>query len=108
MSFDLWEQRYAVTRTGTMPRSISHLMARDAETWCLENVTVPLATLGRLGRDVPFWIRLEYRVQDKPPAANPGDDSPFTLRTLIDVLSRRRPDEAVSRTVDAGPLRLGN
>ena len=34
LSFDLWEQRYAVTRAGATPRSISHLAARDAEAWC--------------------------------------------------------------------------
>src|SRR5690348_7267886 len=27
LSFDLWEQRYAVTRAGSPPRSISHLPA---------------------------------------------------------------------------------
>jgi hypothetical protein len=41
LSFDLWEQRFAVTRIGPMPRSISHLTARAAEDWCLDNVTVP-------------------------------------------------------------------
>ncbi len=48
LSFDLWEQRFAVTRIGPMPRSISHLTARAAEDWCLDNVTVPLASLGRI------------------------------------------------------------
>ena len=48
-------------------RSVSHLTARDAEAWCLDSLTVPLSALGRLGRDAPFWIRLEYRV--------PGDDT---------------------------------
>ena len=63
LSFDLWEQRFAVTRTGPMPRSISHLTARAAEDWCLDNVTVPLASLGRTGRDTPFWYAssIEFR-----------------------------------------------
>ncbi len=53
LSFDLWEQRYAVTRTGAAPRSISHLAARDAEAWCLENLALPLTALGRFARDLP-------------------------------------------------------
>jgi hypothetical protein len=107
LSFDLWEQRYAVTRVGPMPRSISHLTARAAEDWCLDNVTVPVASLGRVGRDTPFWIRVEYRVQDQTPAADPAE-STFTLQTLIDVLSRRRESQDKAKSVEAGPFRLGN
>jgi hypothetical protein len=107
LSFDLWEQRYAVTRVGPMARSISHLTARAAEDWCLDNVSVPIASLGRIGRDTPFWLRVEYRVQDRTSAAD-APDSPFTLQTLIDVLSRRREDQHRAQSVEAGPFRLGN
>jgi hypothetical protein len=108
VSYDLWEQRFAVTRVGTPPRSISHLSARSAEGWCLENMTVPLASLGRFAHNVRFWIRIDYRVEDRAPAANPEDDSTFGLRTLIDVLSRRRQDEMPVRSLEAGPFRVGN
>jgi hypothetical protein len=107
LSFDLWEQRYAVTRIGPMPRSISHLTARAAEDWCLDNVTVPLTSLGRVGRDTPFWVRVEYRIPDQAPAADPAE-STFTLQTLIDVLSRRRESQNRAKSVEAGPFRLGN
>jgi hypothetical protein len=103
LSFDLWEQRFAVTRIGPMPRSISHLTARAAEEWCLDNVTVPLASLGRLARE-PFWVRVAYRIDDRAAAA--PDDSPFTLQTLIDVLSRRREDKDRAQSLEAGPFRL--
>ena len=106
LSYDLWEQRYAVTRTGGTPRSISHLLARDAEAWCLENMAIPLTALGRFARDLPFWIRIDYRVQDRPPA-DADAESAFTLRTLIEVLSRRRPDETLGRTFESGPFRIG-
>ena len=108
LSFDLWEQRYAVTRAGAPPRAISHLTARDVESWCLENVTIPMTALTRLGRDTPFWIRVDYHVHDRTPAANSEDDSAFTLRRLIDVLSRRRQDEESGRSLEAGPFRLRN
>jgi hypothetical protein len=107
LSFDLWEQRYAVTRIGPMPRSISHLTARAAEDWCLDNVTVPLASLGRTARDTPFWVRIDYRIQDRASTAAP-EDSTFTLQTLIDVLSRRREDQDRAKSVEAGPFRLSN
>jgi len=108
LSFDLWEQRFAVTRIGTPPRSVSHLTSKDAEAWCLENVTVPLVALGRFGRKAPFWVRLEYRVQDRVPVPDADDDSTFSLRRLIDVLSRRRQDHEWGKLVEAGPFRLSS
>ena len=106
LSFDIWEQRYAVTKLGATPRSVSHLTARDAESWCVDNVTVPLSAMGRIGRDMPFWVRLEFRVPDPMPVANADDDSTFTLGRLINVLSRRRQDQEAGRAIEGGPFRL--
>jgi hypothetical protein len=105
LSFDLWEERFAVTRIGTPPRSISHLTSKSAEAWCLDQLTVPLGELGRLGRDAPIWIRLGYRVQR--PASDEGSNGQtlFTLRALIDLLSRRQ-DNELAKSVTAGPFRL--
>ena len=105
LSFDLWEERFAVSRIGASPRSISHLRSRDAETWCLENVTMPVSSLG-LGRDTPFWIRLAYRVQDAANAGNAEPGERYTLQGLIDRLSRRREEDNLARSIDAGPFRL--
>ena len=107
LSFDLWEQRFAVTRIGQTPRSMSHLTRRAAEDWCLDNVTVPLTALGRFARDTPFWVRIEYRVQERASSGN-AEDSTFTLQTLIDVLSRRRDDREQGKSMEAGPFRLTN
>ena len=104
LSYDLWEERFAVSLIGS-PASVSHLIASDAEAWCLEQLTVPVATLGRLGRDTPLWIGLAYRVQDPDVAADPQSDR-FTLRTLIELLSRRDEDDAVANAIEAGPFRL--
>jgi hypothetical protein len=106
LSFDLWEQRFAVTRIGQTPRSISHLTRRAAEDWCLDNVTVPLSALGRFARDTTFWVRIEYRVQDR--VSTGDEESRFTLRTLIDALSRRRADQEQGKSMEAGPFRLSN
>jgi hypothetical protein len=105
LSYDLWEERFAVTQVGSPSRSIAYLTSAGAEDWCLEQLTVPLSALGRLGRDLPFWIRLGYRVQDADlPAADDGAD--FTLRGLVDALSRRRRNIPLTHSVEAGPFRL--
>ena len=64
LSYDLWEERFAVTAVDARSRSVSHLMAAAAEAWCVEQLAVPVSALGALGRDLPFWIRLEYRLLD--------------------------------------------
>lgn len=106
LSYDLWEERFAVTQVGPPSRSIAYLTSAGAEAWCLEQLTVPVSALGRLGRDLPFWVRLGYRVLDAdsvPPSDGGGD---FTLRGMIDALSRRRKADASSHSIEAGPFRL--
>jgi hypothetical protein len=105
LSFDLWEERFAVSRIGSPPKSISHLRPRDAENWCFDNLTIPVSSLG-LGRDTPFWIRLAYRVQDVTPETDDAPGERYTLRGLIDRLSRRREEADLAKSVDAGPFRL--
>jgi hypothetical protein len=41
LSYDLWEERFAVTQAGTPPRSASYLTASAAEAWCLEHRRFP-------------------------------------------------------------------
>jgi hypothetical protein len=106
LSYDLWEERFAVTLAGPPSRSIAYLTAAAAENWCLEQLTLPVSALGRLGRDLPFWIRLGSRVldADSAPADNGGGD--FTIRGLVDALSRRRRVDPLTQSIEAGPFRL--
>ena len=104
LSYDLWEERFAVT-VDARSQSVSHLAQAAAESWCIEQLAIPLSALGTLGRDVPFWVRLEYRMLDGDAA--PGEaDSGYTLQALIDALSRRRRAEPSPNAVEAGPFRL--
>lgn len=104
LSFDIWEERFAVTRAGAPTRSASHLTARDAEAWCFESLSVPRAALATLGRDARFWIRLAYRIEDPPPVRESDGEPRFALRTLIDLLGRRREEAQAARSMEAGPF----
>jgi hypothetical protein len=111
VSYDLWEERFAVARVGPSSdltaagNSVSHLTARDAEAWCLEHVPLAVSALGRLGRDTPFWVRLHYQIASPDPATGRGDD-PLTLQGLIGILSRRRKAADDQDSLEAGPFRL--
>ena len=105
LSYDLWEERFAVTTVDTRSQSVSHLMMAAAEAWCVDQLAIPVSALGALGRDLPLWIRLEYRVMDGDGTSD-SDDSGYTLQALIDALSRRRRTEASPHALEAGPFRL--
>jgi hypothetical protein len=104
LSYDLWEERFAVTQVGPPARSAAYLTSSAAEAWCLDQLTVSLAAMGSLARDLPFWVRLEYRIQDG--AAATGADDGYTLQGLIDALSRRRKAQEWTHALEAGPFRL--
>ena len=105
MSYDLWEERFAVTTVEKRAQSASHLALAAAEAWCVDQVAIPLNALGAFGRDLPFWVRLEYRVLDGDTPAD-STESGYTLQGLIDALSRRRKTDSSTHALEAGPFRL--
>ncbi len=104
LSYDLWEERFAVTVLDARAQSVSHLALAAAEAWCVEQLTIPLSALGALGRDLPFWIRLEYNILDGDGTSETTDPG-YTLQGLIDLLSRRRKTDSSSHALEAGPFR---
>jgi hypothetical protein len=105
LSYDLWEERFAVATVEKHAQSVSHLAQAAAEAWCVDQLTIPVDALGGLGRDLPFWVRLEYRFLDSDTSTE-SSDSGYTLQALIDVLSRRRKTDATTHAIEAGPFRL--
>ena len=103
LSYDLWEERFAATVSGTRSRSVSHLTAAAAEAWCIQQLTVPVSGLGPL-RSQPFWIRLESWILNGK--SDGRDDEGLTLRGIIDTLSRRQASEKTSHSAEAGPFRV--
>lgn len=105
LSYDLWEERFAVTSVDMRSQSVSHLTMAAAEAWCVEQLTIPVSALGALGQSLPLWIRLEARVLDGDSMSD-ADNSSYTLQALIDILSRRHKAEPAPHTLEAGPFRL--
>jgi hypothetical protein len=105
VSYDLWEERFAVTAAGAHAVAASHLTEAAAEAWCIEQLAVPIASLAGVD-DRRFWIRLECRILDGDAASGADEDAGLTLQRLIDLLSRRRPAEPPARALDGGPFRV--
>ena len=106
LSYDLWEERFAVMEQGAPARAASHLTAAAAEAWCVEQLTLNPSDIARGNPAAQFWVVLEFRILDRDEAPAAEADSGFTLRALIDALSSRRRTDALERRVEAGPFRL--
>jgi hypothetical protein len=103
LSYDLWEERFAVTDPGTPSRSASHLTAEGAEAWCLDRLAVAFADASSNAAQV--WVRLESNVTHDDERGDRADG--YTLPGLIDRLSRRASRE-MRESLDLGPLRIVN
>lgn len=103
VSFDIWEEKYAVTRLGEVRKSVSHLAAAEAEAWCLESLAL---TDAGLSPDTPFWVRLDVRVQPDGEARAPNEESGVTLAWLVELFSRPQREGETRYQAEAGPLRL--
>jgi hypothetical protein len=105
VSYDLWEEKFAITKLGDSPKSVSHLSAPVAEAWCVDNTSLPV---GVLPAAQPFWVRLDYRAADSVSSNGTSDNSSFTLGGLVDIFSRRTRSEQVHGSEELGPLRLAD
>jgi hypothetical protein len=103
VSFDLWEERFAVTRLGALRKNASHLSAAEAEAWCLDNLVLPSTGLSP---DSVFWVRLDVRPEEANESPPLGEDLGVTLARLVELFSRPpQPGETHNRA-EAGPFKL--
>lgn len=105
VSFDLWEEKFAVVQARTPARSVSHLSAAAAEAWCLDNLALPLPSLPA---DKTFVIKLECRVEEPESEAGGENRAGLALAGLIDVFSRKGREPELRWEAVSGPLRLAD
>ena len=103
VSYDLWEEKFAVAKLGAAPKSVSHLSAAAAEGWCVDNISLPVSTISG---NQPFWLRLDFQSDDPGTPSGQENNSGFTLSGLVDIFSRRTRGEQVHGSEEVGPLRL--
>jgi len=103
VSYDLWEEKFSVTRTGVERGSASHLSSAAAEAWCLGHLAVGIAGVAP---ERPFWIRLELRAEDARDQAAVLDESGINLTRLIEVFSNPARAQQMRWEAVAGPMRL--
>ena len=102
ISYDLWEERFAIVQQGRPRRTVSHLTAAAAEAWCLDSLTPSVAAMPP---EKTFVVKLQCSVG---PEDEPQSGGGFTLSTLIDVFSRKDAAAPPRWELLSAPFRLAD
>ena len=108
VSYDLWEEKFSVTKLVPTRRTARHLTDTAAEAWCLREMSTDVTGVAP---NEPLWARLEIRAQDGKEAGLPfgrGNitDSGISLTSLIEVFSRPAATTQPHWSVETGPVTL--
>ncbi len=102
-SYDMWEETFSIAKLGNPRRSVSRLSARAAESWCIQELTLPQAGLAP---QQPFWLRLEARAENPAEDTHIMTEEGVSLTRLVEIFSRRSHGGDSRWSIDAGPFRL--
>lgn len=102
-SYDIWEEKYKVSRAEPGFRSASHLTESAAQDLCIESLAIPVTVLSA---DNPFWIALEYRMEDLQSSSS--DDTQSIQGWLVDIFSRRKTKPQSTGSLNGGPFRISD
>ena len=61
VSYDLWEKTYSVVKVEAPRKTASHLTAKAAQKWCIDQMSLDYTGLSA---SEPLWARLEIRAED--------------------------------------------
>ncbi len=105
LSYDIWEEKFSVTRIQQGRRTVSHLSLNEAQDWILDSLTLNASAVPP---DRPFWIRFELRGEDPRDGLEVIGGSGINLTRLVEIFSRP-PGSAQPRwSFEVGPLRIGD
>ena len=62
ISYDLFEERYSVTKVSAPRRNANHMTASEAEAWCLQQMSMDVTGVPA---NQPLWARMEIRAEDE-------------------------------------------
>jgi len=106
LSYDIWEERFSVTRIGPTPdarRSASHLSAQATENWFFDNLGIDRS---QLPADKQFYVNLDLRVEDPRDQLGIIGDPGINLTRLIEIFGRPSRGAQPRWLKSSGPFRL--
>jgi len=105
VSYDLWEEKFSVTKLVNPRRTARHLSNTAAEAWCLQEMSMDVAGVAP---NEQLCARLEIRAEEAKEAGLPFGrgsitDSGISLTPLIEIFSR----PAATTQPHWGPIETG-
>jgi hypothetical protein len=108
ISYDLWEERYAVTKILPVRKTASHLTAAEAEAWCVQEMSV--LDLNGIAANQPLWAQFDIRAEDERESRlfsrENITDAGISLTSLIERLSKPPKSTQPHWILKAGPVTL--
>lgn len=108
ISYDLWEERYAVTKTTPSRKTARHLTAADAEAWCVQEMSV--TDLSGVATNQPFWASLDIRAEEESEShlfdRSDITDAGISLNGLVELFSKPSRATQSHWILEAGPVTL--
>ena len=101
ISYDIFEEKFQVSRERPTVRVVSHLTLAAAEAVCLEALELPLRSINA---SRSFWLRWDYEAEE----AAQTDNSEVSLGGLVEIFSRTTKKEPTQGVVESGPFVLSN
>jgi hypothetical protein len=106
LSYDIWEEKFSVTKIGQTPDSrysASHLSAQATETWCLDNLGIDRS---QIPSDRQFYVNLDLRAEDPRDQLGIIGDPGINITRLIEIFGRPTHGAQPHWLKSSGPYRL--
>lgn len=108
ISYDLWEERYSVTKTTPARKTAGHLTAASAEAWCLQEMSI--VDLSGIAANQQLWASLDIRAEDESEARlfsrSDISDAGISLNGLIELFSKPSRTTQARWLLENGPVTL--
>jgi hypothetical protein len=108
LSYDIWEERFSVTKIGQSAESRisgSHLSAQSTENWCLDKLLIDRSLLPG---DRAFYVQLDFRAEDPKDQLGIIGDPGINITRLIEMFGRAPRSPQERWLFNSGPFRLGD
>ena len=84
VSYDIWEERFSISRMRSSQAGAAHLTAAATQSWALDRFAMEAA---QLPQNRPLWFRIDVRAADEKERRS-GEDETLSLASLIELFSK--------------------
>ena len=103
VSYDIWEERFSVSKIGDHPEQKRNLNGAAAEAWCFDKLAI---NRSELPADKPFYIQLDLRAEDPRDQSGVIGENGLSLSRAIEVFSQPARQKQDHWFLSAGPIRV--